>query len=258
MSKEEEGNPFLMMSDLLFIDSPIIAPRIKRPEAKAVREYAYAHRLYRHALKIIENLTEKQEKSVGKECLRKAFCYAMLKDTTSAVETFRLCEENGVEISEELQAVYASCLMSIGQPTEAIRVYKQLFGHEGTTISLYSYAVALSQTNQYAEACDILYQEDYLRPNQTKVVRLLAWCSLKANISDTLQLYHRLLTMQPLRSIDWLNAGHAALAAGAKSEAMNYYRQSELQTFTADDRTLLASLGVPQQTISLVEDALQI
>ena len=64
--------------------------------------------------------------------------------------------------------------------------------------------------------------------------------------------------MQPLRSTDWLNAGHAALAAGAKSEAMNYYRQSGVQVFTADDRALLTSLGVPRQTISLVEDALQI
>ncbi|MBR3114767.1 MAG: hypothetical protein IKH47_03200, partial [Bacteroidaceae bacterium] len=176
-------------------------------------------------------------------------------------------------LDAEMLTLYASCLMSAGKPEEAVRIYERELGtvspaaegspsseDEGQTVgarSLYSYAVALSQTGRYADACQALYQEDYLRPDQVKVVRLLAWCCLRSDADAALSHYQRLLAMQPLRLSDWLNAGHAALAAGHTSQAIDYYRHSQATSLTESDRSLLLSLSVSPLIVNLVTDLLE-
>ena len=78
-----------------------------------------------------------------------------------------------------------------------------------------------------------------------------------AELKDALALYQRLLIMEPLRGADWLNAGHAALACGNVAQAIDYYTRSDITAFSADDRSLLTTLGVPSLTLRLVEDALE-
>ena len=157
--------------------------------------------------------------------------------------------------------VYAGCLMECGQPQEAIREYEILFSGEDKGISLYPYAVALSQSGRFADACEVLYQEDYHRPDQIKVVRLLAWCSLRRSLWDgagVVSLYNRLLTMSPLRSSDWLNAGHAMLANGDVHQALDFYHKAETTAISDDDCELLLSLGVQPLTLRLMQDTLKL
>ena len=268
MEREPEGNPFCASPELLFLDAPLMMTCIKPQQLNRISDYALKMRLYRHSLNL--NTPTIYPELVRSGALqRSAFCYAMLKDSHSAVESFRRCEQEGFTLSDDMWALYASCLMSEGQPYEAIRVFRQLFANEESSLSLYSYAVALSQTEQYAEACEVLYQEDFLRPKQIRVVRLLAWVNMKrlalpqegldmfAELKDALALYQRLLIMEPLRGADWFNAGHAALACGNVAQAIDYYTRSDITAFSADDRSLLTALGVPSLTLRLVEDALE-
>lgn len=268
MEHEPDGNPFIASAEMLFLDAPLLKPRLEPHELDFVSRYALKMRLYRQSLHL--NSTYLFADSDAPEMLqRKAFCFAMLKDSHSAVDTFQQCEKRGHSLSDDMQALYASCLMSEGRPLEAIKIYQQLFAREESALSLYSYAVALSQTEQYAEACNVLYQEDFLRPNQIRVVRLLTWCSMKrlaqsqegidmaTELNSLLHLYQRLLAMEPLRGADWFNAGHAALACGNVAQAIDYYTHSDISSFSADDRSLLAALGVPTLTLRLVADALE-
>ncbi len=273
MEKEEEANPFKTEPDMLFIDSPLIQPLLSAQEAKVVIDYACRCGLHRHALTLINAYFA--EGAVPSDMLvSQAFCYAMVHDYQSAVETFRHCED---QLDTDMLTVYASCLMSAGYPDEAVRIYEKLNSQtlelsNSHPLSLYPYAVALSQTGRYADACKALYQEDYQHPDQVKVVRLLAWCSLQKQAqsgshstqnekapTDTsaLKEFQRLLTMHPLRSADWLNAGHAALAAGQTGLAMDYYLRSEAKTLTDTDRTLLTRLGVLPLTVRIVTDVLE-
>lgn len=269
MEKEAEGNPFIASHDLLFLDTPLIKLHLSASETAHVVDYAYRSGLYHQALALIDNMPDGKALS-PQNLLRKAFCYAMLKDAQSAVEVFRqyeqMAESEGhmdedAALFSEMLAVYASCLMSVGQPQEAVRIYHRLFddGEAVRELSLYPYAVALSQTGCYSDACDVLYQEEYVRPDQPKVVRLLAWCTLRqGDAAQALGLYQRLTDMPSVRPADWLNAGHAALASGNTVQAIGYYRRSRITSFTREDRQLLNSLGVPRLTLSLVEDAVGI
>lgn len=271
MDHEAEGNPFCSPeidgnkdgdrhSALLFLDSPLVSATVTGPAAAVAPEYAFNSRLYRHALALNAAFSADYEQTPAVK-LRIAFSHAMLHDSHSAVEAYRQCEE----LTPEHILVYASCLMECGQPQEAIHQYETLFSGDDKGISLYPYAVALSQNGRCADACEVLYQEDYHRPDQIKVVRLLAWCSLrgirseeplKEQLATVNGLYQRLLTMEPLRSSDWMNAGHAALANGDIQLAMVYYNNAEATAITADDRTLLLSLGVQPLTLRLLEDTL--
>ena len=273
MEHEEEGNPLSpFMGEqreglFLYIDSPLIRDGIKGADAVMAPEYAFNSRLYRHAIALNEALSTNYEQTSAVK-LRVAFSHAMLRDSHSAVEVYRHCEE----LPPEHLLVYAGCLMECGQPQEAIREYELLFSGDDKGISLYPYAVALSQNGRFADACEVLYQEDYHRPDQIKVVRLLAWCTLRSqeprvesqesNINGQLStvnnIYRRLLSMSPLRSSDWLNAGHAALANGDVQQAIDYYHKAETTTINDDDFELLLSLGVPPLTLRLVQDTLKL
>ncbi|MBO4487189.1 MAG: hypothetical protein J5729_02390 [Bacteroidaceae bacterium] len=261
-NRDAEGNPFYGEDAkgeglLLFIDSPLIKARIDEQDAAKAPRWAYNNRLYRHALILNQALASKYPQT-DRERSRIAFCYAMLKDNQAAVDTFRSCKE----IPHDMLALYASCLMALGQPHEATMIYERLMTTDEAP--LYSYATALSQCGKFSEACKVLYKEDYVHPGQTKVLRLLAWCTLK---SDSLKLvesrkskykdlYSRLLRASDLKSSDWFNAGHASLAEGDTPLAIQYYLQSGITTFTPEDRKMLIALGVSRLTLNLVEDVL--
>ncbi|MBP5731578.1 MAG: hypothetical protein J6W50_02590 [Bacteroidaceae bacterium] len=263
MGHEEEGNPLSLHNGeqgealFLFLDSPLIRDGINGADAAVALEYAFNNRLYRHAIALHETLSTNFEQTTAVK-LRLAFSHAMLHDSHSAVEVYRQCEE----LPPEHLLVYAGCLMECGQPKEAIREYEILFSGDDKGISLYPYAVALSQNGRLADACEVLYQEDYHRPDQIKVIRLLAWCTLRSSSTGertaVISLYNRLLGMSPLRSSDWLNAGHAALANGDVQQALDYYRKAEVTDINDDDCELLISLGVPQLTLRLVLDTLKL
>ncbi|MBQ7741793.1 MAG: hypothetical protein IJT90_02540 [Bacteroidaceae bacterium] len=262
MEHEKEGNPLSPYKgeqgvDLfLFLDSPLIRDGINGADAAVAPEYAFNSRLYRHAIVLSEVFSASYEQSSAVK-LRVAFSHAMLHDSHSAVEVYRHCEE----LPPEHLMVYAGCLMECGQPQEAIREYEILFSGDDKGISLYPYAVALSQSGRFADACEVLYQEDYHRPDQIKVVRLLAWCSLRRSLWDgagVVSLYNRLLTMSPLRSSDWLNAGHAMLANGDVHQALDFYHKAETTAISDDDCELLLSLGVQPLTMRLVRDTLKL
>ena len=103
-----------------------------------------------------------------------------------------------------------------------------------------------------------------MHPGQTKVLRLLAWCTLKSDSLKSVEsrkskykdLYSRLLRASDLKSSDWFNAGHASLAEGDTPLAIQYYLQSGITTFTPEDRKMLIALGVSRLTLNLVEDVL--
>ena len=64
--------------------------------------------------------------------------------------------------------------------------------------------------------------------------------------------------MSPLRSSDWLNAGHAALVNDDVQQALDYYHKAEVTDISDDDCELLLSLGVPPLTLRLVQDTLKL
>jgi len=194
------------------------------------------------------------------------FCQAMLHDYESAIEHFEAI--GPVELmSDDVQALLATCYDSAGYFDSAIEVYVFLAEKQSYALNNYNYAVALSHGGYFDQAQDVLFEEDFLRPGQPKVERLLAWCSLKsANAEQAAKYYEKIISESAPKASDYFNAGHAALALGDVPKAVNYYKMSAATRasesanpspirLSDEDNAMLDALKVPRLVARLAIEA---
>ncbi len=115
--------------------------------------------------------------------------------------------------------------------------------------------------NHPKDALKSFYKIKYLKPDNTKVSRPMAWCEfLLGNYDKSVQMYEALPDM---RAADMLNCGHALLAKGDVSGAKARYRScinmlpegvEEFRRLYSEDRRYLRQAGVTDMDISLTEE----
>lgn len=111
------------------------------------------------------------------------------------------------------------------------------------------------------EALQSFYKIRYLKPENTKVLRPIAWCEfLLGNFDKSAEMYSAMPDMQPS---DMLNCGHAQLAQGHVREAVKCYRNcvstlggdtARFRAMMAEDSDYLTDAGIDALSISLVCD----
>lgn len=115
--------------------------------------------------------------------------------------------------------------------------------------------------NHPKEALKSFYKIKYLKPDNTKVLRPMAWCEfLLGNYDKSVQMYE---AMPDMRAADMLNCGHALLAKGDVAGAKARYRScidmlpegvEEFRRLYSEDRHYLRQAGVTDMDISLTEE----
>lgn len=115
--------------------------------------------------------------------------------------------------------------------------------------------------NHPKEALKSFYKIKYLKPDNTKVSRPMAWCEfLLGNYDKSVQMYEALPDM---RAADMLNCGHALLAKGDVAGAKARYRScidmlpegvEEFRRLYSEDRRYLRQARVTDMDISLTEE----
>ena len=260
LANEPEANPFYKTDELLIIDNALIGPRIDGIDLGTTAIEAYRQRLYGQAIRLFELLGKKRELT-DREHLVLASCYAVKCEYSLAADCFEEVLDKGSDVSDDMLCVYAKCLTYAGNAEKALEIYTGLYEKDSPALSLYTYGQLLSQQGLVAEAQDVLFKEDYLRPNQPEVEILLISCLLHDGKAERALPYCENFLKKPVTyKKDYENCGHVYFALGRNSEAVELYRKS-LNTpdapfyFSEQDKSLLMSLGIGKLAIALMQDA---
>ena len=259
LGNEKEANPFADNDDLIMIDSDLICPRITENDMGQVAAEAYNQDLYTQAVSLYGMLQCKRPLFCKEEVIL-ATCCAMLHDYDNAVLHFSIAEKN-YELSPELKCLFASCLIKNNNSKRAIEIYKQLYKENYTELPLYNFAVALSNEKQIAEAVEVLFKEDFLRPNQMRVERLMLSCLLaEKKVEQALPYCEKMCEDKNVKQSDFINIGHVYFALKNNAQALKCYRRSKVSSdsvfvFSNEERNTLKDLGFSEMSINLMEDA---
>lgn len=151
---------------------------------------------------------------------------------------------------------------------DAVEYYDKALEREPENVNLLmNKANSLVELGRDAEALPIYYKVNYLKPDHLNSARAIAWVEFTQGNTEKSLSYHKTILGNDAADVsDFINAGHAALAAGDIKLAADYYRKgiagnkkpgeglkTYLKIMRSDRDTLLAS-GIDPATISILSD----
>lgn len=160
----------------------------------------------------------------------------------------------------------AAAYRAVGDNDMALRYYRQLSSlqPDDTSVALLLGYVLLEK-HDYDGALNQFYKVEFMDDKSSRAWRPLAWTLLlKGKYADARRYYEKILNDNPTAS-DYLNMGHAALAAADVRSAINYYKMSieksgagghkAFMQSMSQDADAMAQAGVDMQIVPLVMDA---
>lgn len=260
-----------LQQHLLMTDNQWLAPALGRPAALIaaadiamhVQSFANAYRLYSDYL----NHPESTEPQAQAEALQKlGYCREQLGEPVDAEEVYNkallLCGDNSWVLAR-LAKLHSRRADYVGAAELYDRVAQ--LTEETDTTPLVRAAECYLLAAMPEEARQRLFKADYLKPEQPRTRRALAWSSLlMEKYEDAERLYSWLLERQPTAA-DCQNAAHLAWLTRSLPEALPLYRRalqlSEAGTPPAvlfrADRSFLLSHGLKEEDLLLAADLLE-
>lgn len=225
---------------------------------KTIASFLFKNKKYKDAQNIFADIS-KQE--ITEEILQKyAYCI-MQKDMDDLVlcDILALCN-NYFPNNKWTIKNYAKSLMIQTNYHAAEIVLRDGIKRFPDDVSLtVSLAKCLMKMERYEDASKLLYKADLMKENSAKITRNLAYCLLLLGNKDNAEKYiSKTLSMQNVKSIDWINGGHIALLNGNIQMAIERYSRADEEDLfllmTDNDR--LIKLGIPQDIITLTFELL--
>lgn len=260
-----------LQQHLLMTDNQWLAPALQRPDALIaaadialhVQSFDNAYRLYSDYL----NHPEGTEPQAQAEALQKlGYCREQLGEPVDAEEAYGkalLLSGDNPWVLARLARLHSRRADYAGAAALYDRVAQ--LTDEADTTPLVRAAECYLLAAMPEEARQRLYKADYLRPEQPRTRRALAWSSLlMEKYEDAERLYSWLLERQPTAA-DCQNAAHLAWLTRSLPEALPLYRRalqlSEAGTPPAAlfraDRSFLLSHGLKEEDLQLAADLLE-
>lgn len=260
-----------LQQHLLMTDNQWLAPALQRPDALIaaadialhVQSFDNAYRLYSDYL----NHPEATEPQAQAEALQKlGYCREQLGEPVDAEEAYGkalLLSGDNPWVLARLARLHSRRADYAGAAALYDRVAQ--LTDEADTTPLVRAAECYLLAAMPEEARQRLYKADYLKPEQPRTRRALAWSSLlMEKYEDAERLYSWLLEHRPTAD-DCQNAAHLAWLKRSLPEALPLYRRalqlSEAGTppaalFRADREFLLAH-GLKDEDLLLAADLLE-
>ncbi|MDR3127558.1 MAG: tetratricopeptide repeat protein [Tannerellaceae bacterium] len=194
------------------------------------------------------------------------YCYQMTGHCREALTCYlRICANKGE--STWLAERIAKCYRQTGEPDRALEHYRICEQASPKDISLLiKIGSCLMEAEKHLEALDYFYKADFYH-SSVRTWRPLAWMLfLLERHEDALRYYGNILKEEHPSMADYLNAGHAALAARRPiSQTMGYYLKAlsaskDLDSFMKHFRADIDHLhrvGVHDEELALLFDHLK-
>lgn len=163
----------------------------------------------------------------------------------------------------------ALTLRKAGKPSMALEFYTKALEKEPENFHLLmSMGQTLLETEDYKKALEYFYHSEYLKPSSKSPSRAIAWAELLAGNNDkAMKKYAAILASESPDKVDFLNAGHAALASGDFKNAVGYYSEfidktenkniTELIIALRDDSDILKKLNIKTSDLRLLVDKIR-
>lgn len=226
----------------------------------AAAEFYFKRGYYEEAAPLFEEL----RRVAPDEALilqKTGYCYANMGQLDKAISSY---EKSRVLRPDSLWTLrrLATAYRMTGELDKALECYRHLetLKPEDAGIALNIGHCLLGTGNPQA-ALKSYYKADYLNPSSGKAKRPIAWCAfLTGDLDKASAIIEPLLQSDPL-PVDWLNAGHIALAAGKPALAVKRYSRfvelkdpESFEKSMADDTRALKDAGIDNTLINIVID----
>jgi hypothetical protein len=134
------------------------------------------------------------------------------------VKAYKMAPDN-----EKVLKGYARASFASGSYERAAKLYGNLLKMTPGKLSYaLNRAIALINDSKVEEGVKELYKLNYEHPDETNVMRALAWGELSLkNIENARKMYQKLLESASANHTDWLNAGFCAWMEGKREEAVS-------------------------------------
>lgn len=247
--------------DLLLIDYPALADIIvSSPRLAELADACFSMENHTIALRLFAHMEPSAQ-----VFQKMGYCHQALCDYAKAIEAYErasLMQPSSVWTLRQL----AACQRRVGQLTAAQATYAELerLEPEAADVSLRRGECYIA-TREFDLALKSLFRAYYLRPDNSRILRAMAWSFLQLGQDENAEKYYsHLLGAAPIRE-DYLNAGHAAWLSGNMREAVQRYKtfialapndSLEPDIFAAD-RELLIARGIDADELRVMEDLLR-
>lgn len=260
--REEFSDPF--KDPLNFMELPVISSMIGDIDmVTLIGEFYFKRGYYDEALDLFHTM----EGSAGAEASyweKVGYALQSLKRYSEAADAYQkasLLSDPGQWLLRNIAYVNKK----LGKYGIAAQYYSRALENDPDNVTL-----IMNAGNSYLDNGDIgralqsYYHANYLLPDDSKIWRAIAWGELINGDPDKSSVfYDKVLNKAPV-AVDFLNAGHAKLAAGRIKDAIELYEKSSEKdwnvfelTFNADQDTLL-KLGIDILTQRLIIDAIKL
>lgn len=260
IKNEDTADPFedvFELADIPPYQSLHTDQELLRGMAEFYFKYGYwsqAEALFGH----IGTLTENADEDILQ---KRGYCLQLLGKGQDALRAYMQAELLNPE-SDWLLKRIATLLRDMKRYEEAASYARRALDRKPDNLQLEMLlGTLLMLANHPQEALKSFYKIKYLKPDNTKVLRPIAWCEfLLGNFDKSSRMYENMSDMQ---ASDMLNCGHAMLAQGNISGSKRCYREciallpegvEEFRKLFAEDRNYLLEAGVTNMDISLAAE----
>ena len=260
--RKHEGfkNPF--EQPLSYFELPVLKDIFSNAEFnRIIGEYYFKRGYYGDALPIFIAIAE-YESDDASLWEKIGFCYQSVGDINSAKNAYERAEllnQPGPWLTKKLAYVNKR----LGNFEKSIEYYLKALDMDPENTSLITNLGNMYlATDNVSAALQQFYHANYIKPDDIKILRALAWIELlNGNITKSSDYYKKIIMDNPQKS-DYLNAGHVAFLSGNNKEALNFYRLSaqdnkvEFEKAFMNDLETIIKLGADKTAALLLLDNL--
>lgn len=246
---------------LVFTQLPVIGEMMSDDDILSlIGEFYFKRKFYNDSLPLLEAVAAgNPEDSTLWEKI--GFCHQQAGRMAPALECYEkaaLFKAPGPWLTNRLAFVNRR----LGNHAQAAEYYARALDMDPDNVrTIMNLGNAKMEAGDTAGALSHYYHANYLRADDPKIMRAIAWAELlNGNFAKSSDYYSRIIAEGPAQS-DYLNAGHAALLQSDLKEAVRFYQLASRENTTdfelayKADMPTLETLGADHTTLLLVLDA---
>jgi len=229
-------------------------------------EFLFEQEYFDHALEIFQMLLDNQEAGDQDIYEKIAYSYQRKANFKEALGYYLKAELFGTNRMWNIKKIIY-CYRMLKDATNALEWCLEAARIDPSDIYIHTQAGnCYLDLMTYDKALEHYFKVEFLAPDNTKVLRPIAWCAFTAGKLEIAANYSKAILAADPGAHDYINAGHLALSRGDKPQAIAWYKKSlELKEITFEkflsvfshDKPYLLQNGVEEEELPLLLDYLR-